>query len=133
MKISELAYHSGTTPKTLRFYEQIGILQIPDRTSGGYRDYNESVIMRIQFVKAGQSIGLSLAEVGNLLRIHDEGMSPCTASINLLDEHLAKIGRRIKELTGLKQEIAKLRAAASKLDASDCPPESVCHVISPRH
>jgi DNA-binding transcriptional MerR regulator len=133
MKISELAYQAGTTPKTLRFYEQVGILQNPERTSSGYREYDESVITRIQFVKAGQSIGLTLAEVRNLLSIRDEGVSPCTAAIDLLDVHLAEIGRKIKELTLLKKEIVALREAASNLDAVDCPPESVCHVINPRH
>jgi DNA-binding transcriptional MerR regulator len=133
MKISDLAYKAGTTPKTLRFYEQIGVLATPVRTSGGYRDYDESTIARIQFIKASQSIGLTLAEVGNLLRIRDEGVSPCTAAINLLDEHLVEIRRRIRELTGLKKNIAELRAKASTLDESDCPPESVCHIINPRH
>jgi DNA-binding transcriptional MerR regulator len=133
MKISELAYQAGTTPKTLRFYEQIGVLATPVRTSSGYREYDESAITRIQFIKASQSIGLSLAEVRNLLRIRDEGVSPCTAAIELLDQHLREIKRRIRELTGLKKNITELRLKASSLDASDCPPESVCHVINPRH
>jgi len=133
MQISDVAHQTGTTPKTLRFYEEVGILQIPERTSGGYRDYDESVITRIAFVKAGQSIGLSLAEVRNLLRIRDEGVSPCTAAIDLLEAHLAEIGRRIRELRSLKKDIAELRATASKLDAANCPPESICHVINPQH
>jgi DNA-binding transcriptional MerR regulator len=133
MKISELAYQAGTTPKTLRFYEQVGILQSPERTSSGYRDYDKSVITRIQFVKAGQSIGLTLAEVRNLLSIRDEGVSPCTAAIDLLDVHLVEIERKIKELTMLKKEIVALRATASNLDAVDCPAESVCHIINPQH
>ena len=133
MKISDLAHQSGTTPKTLRFYEQIGVLAAPVRTSGGYRDYDESAITRIQFIKASQSIGLSLAEVRNLLRIRDEGASPCTAAINLLDEHLVEIRRVIRELTSLKKNIVDLRAKAANLDAADCPPESVCHIINPRH
>jgi DNA-binding transcriptional MerR regulator len=133
MQISDLAYLTGTTPKTLRFYEQIGVLPTPGRTSGGYRDYDESALTRLQFIKASQSIGLTLAEVRNLLRIRDEGVSPCTAAIELLDQHLLEIKRRIRELTGLKKNIAELRAKASSLDASDCPPESVCHIINPQH
>ena len=133
MQIGELAYKTGTTPKTLRFYEQIGVLQTPIRTSGGYRDYDKSAFIRIQFIKAGQAIGLSLAEVRNLLRIREDGASPCTAAINLLDEHLVEIRRVIRELTSLKKNIVDLRAKASSLDAAYCPPESVCHVINPRH
>ena len=133
MKISELAHQSGITTKALRFYEQIGVLATPVRTSGGYRDYDESAIRRIAFIKASQSIGLSLAEVRNLLRIREEGVSPCPAVIDLLDKHLIEIGRRIRELTRLEGNLAELRANASELDASDCSPESVCHIINPRH
>jgi DNA-binding transcriptional MerR regulator len=67
MQISDLAYLTGTTPKTLRFYEQIGVLPTPGRTSGGYRDYDESALTRLQFIKASQSIGLTLAA---LLRLN---------------------------------------------------------------
>jgi MerR family copper efflux transcriptional regulator len=133
MKISDLAAKTGTTPKTLRFYEEVSLLSPPERTFGGYRDYDESAIARIQFVKAGQAIGLTLAEIRNLLLIRDEGTSPCGAAIDLLDQHLEEVTRRISELKNLKRDLSELRVRAKGLSPAECPPESVCHIINPRH
>jgi DNA-binding transcriptional MerR regulator len=133
MKISDLAAKTGTTPKTLRFYEEISLLSPPERTFSGYRDYDESAIVRIQFVKAGQAIGLTLAEIRNLLLIRDEGTSPCEAAIDLLDQHLEEVSRRISELKNLKRDLSELRVLARTLNSAQCPPGSICHVINPGH
>ena len=133
MRISELAERTGTTAKTLRFYEESSLLAAPARTQNGYRDYDESAIARIQFVQAGQSIGLTLAEIRNLIDIRDGGASPCRAATNLLNEHLTAITKRISELKILKRDLTQLKIRASSLDPASCPPESICHVINPRH
>ncbi len=133
MKISELAARAGTTPKTLRFYEESLLLPEPTRTLNGYRDYDESAIARIQFVKAGQAIGLTLAEIRNLMSIRNDGAPPCSAATHLLDQHLKTITERIRELTVLKRDLAQLKIRASNLDPSECLPESVCRVINPWH
>jgi MerR family copper efflux transcriptional regulator len=133
MKISDLATKTGTTPKTLRFYEEISLLSPPERTLSGYRDYDESAIARIQFVKAGQAIGLTLAEIRNLLLIREEGTSPCRAAIDLLDQHLEEVTRRISELKNLKRDLSELRVRAKSLDPTECPQESICHIINPAH
>ncbi len=133
MRISELATRTGTTAKTLRFYEESSLLPEPSRTFNGYRDYDEGAITRIQFVKAGQAIGLTLAEIRNLMSIRDDGASPCSAATDLLDQHLNAITDRIRELQTLKRDLVRLKIKASQLNPAECPPESVCHVINPRH
>ena len=133
MRISELGTRTGTTAKTLRFYEESSLLPEPMRTHSGYRDYDESAIARIQFVKAGQAIGLTLAEIRNLIGIREDGSSPCSAATGLLDQHLTTITNRIRELQTLKRDLVQLKVRASGLDPADCPPESVCHVINPGH
>jgi len=133
MRISELAERTGTTAKTLRFYEESSLLAEPARTQNGYRNYDEAAIVRIQFVQAGQSIGLTLAEIRNLIGIRDGGASPCRAAMELLNEHLTAITRRISELKILKRDLIQLKIRASSLDPASCPPESICHVINPRH
>jgi DNA-binding transcriptional MerR regulator len=133
MRIGELAARTGTTAKTLRFYEKSSLLPGPMRTLSGYRDYDEGAIARIQFVRAGQAIGLTLAEVRNLIDIRDDGASPCSAATDLLDRHLSTITKRIDELKNLKRDLAQLRVQAVGLDPADCPPESICQVINHRH
>ena len=67
MRIGELAAESGLSDKALRFYEQIGILDQPDRTPAGYRDYEPTVVDRLTFVRAAQAIGLSLGEIREII------------------------------------------------------------------
>lgn len=133
MKIGELAKLTGTTVKTLRFYEETSLLPAPMRTLGGYREYDASAVPRIKFVKAGQAVGLTLAEIRNLIDIRADGESPCRAATDLLDQHLTAITQRIRELQSLKKDLAELRVRASSLDPDDCPPDNVCHVINPHH
>lgn len=64
MRIGELAEAAGTTTKTLRFYEDQGLLPPAERTPGGYRDYTTESLTRIDFIHRGQAVGLSLAQIG---------------------------------------------------------------------
>ena len=131
MRISELAGQTGTTTKTLRFYEDAGLLPAPTRTANGYRTYDDSAVVRVQFIKAGQGVGLTLAEIRTLLTIRDDGRAPCSAAIELLDTQLDDITSRIRELQAMKRDLSQLRDRALELDPADCTPESVCHVINP--
>ena len=131
MKISELASRTGTTTKTLRFYEDAGVLLAPERETNGYRTYRDDAVTRVRFVKAGQAVGLTLAEIRDLLSIRDDGRAPCSAATELLDAQLAGISQGIRELQAMKRDLTQLRDRARDLDPADCTPESVCHVINP--
>lgn len=131
MKISELASRTGTTPKTLRFYEDAGVLLAPERAANGYRAYHDDAVTRVRFVKAGQAIGLTLAEIRDLLAIGDDGRAPCSAATALLNAQLADITAQIRELRTMKRDLTQLRDRARDLDPADCTPESVCHIINP--
>jgi DNA-binding transcriptional MerR regulator len=131
MRISELANRTGTTPKTLRFYEDAGLIPEPRRAANGYRDYGPTVITRVQFIKAGQAVGLTLAEIRDILTIRDDGRAPCNAAIELLDTQLHDITQRIRELQAMKRDLTGLRERALDLDPADCAPGSVCHIINP--
>ncbi len=131
MKISALAARTGTTTKTLRFYEDAGLLHEPARTPSGYRDYDDSASLRVHFIRTGQALGLTLAEIRTLLQIRDDGRAPCAAATELLDTQLADITARIAGLRTMQRELRQLRDLARHLDDSDCAPDSVCHIINP--
>ena len=131
MKISELAGRTATTTKTLRFYEHTGLLPPPIRTPNGYRSYTETAIARVQFIKAGQGVGLTLAEIRNLLVIRDDGRAPCSAALQLLDRQLDDVTERIRSLLAMKRDLTQLRDRARHLDPANCTPETVCHIINP--
>jgi MerR family copper efflux transcriptional regulator len=129
MRIGELARRSGTTTKTLRFYEQAGLLPAPERTPSGYRDYDEGVLDRLSFVRAAQAAGLSLAEIREVIAVRDDTGPPCEHVAALLDAHAADLDARIAELTALREDVRRLCQRARHLDPAACHPGPVCHVI----
>ena len=131
MRIGELATITGTTTKTLRFYEDAGLIAPPKRTDSGYRDYDENAAQSIGFIKAGQAVGLTLAQIRQLLALRHDGRPPCTAATELLDARLVEVTRKIEELQSLRRDLRRLRSLADTLDPTTCDPDSICHVINP--
>ena len=129
MRIGELADRAGTTTKTLRFYEQAGLLPEPDRTPSGYRDYDPQVLDLLAFVKAAQAAGLTLAEIRDVVQVRETRGPPCGHVAGLLDAHAADLDARIRDLTALRDEVERLRARARGLDPAACGDAAVCHVI----
>jgi DNA-binding transcriptional MerR regulator len=69
MRIGELADLTGTTTKTIRYYESIGLLAEPGRTASGYREYGEGAVERLRFVREAQASGLTLTEIKSVLEL----------------------------------------------------------------
>ncbi len=130
MRIGELAGRAGLTTKALRFYEQAGVLPGPDRTSSGYRDYDDTALTRLRFVRAAQGAGLTLAEIRAVIEVRDDEGPPCAHVTALLDQHAAALDRRIAELEATRTEVRRLRKRADALDSATCRGEGVCHVIA---
>ena len=130
MRIGELAARSGRTAKTIRFYESAGVLPAPARRPSGYREYEESAVDRLTFVKAAQAAGLTLAEIRDIIVARDGSGAPCEHVVALLDTHAADLDRRIAELTALREQVQRLRSRARTLDPATCSPAAVCQVIS---
>lgn len=103
MKIGELARRTQLNPKTIRFWEQIGLLDQPQRTDSGYRQYDDGDIDRIQFILRAKRLGLSLEEIREIIRLHDGGQMPCIHVERLLQQ-------RLSELTAVQAELAQLKA-----------------------
>jgi MerR HTH family regulatory protein len=71
---------AGISTKAIRYYEQIGILTPPARTSSGYRSYDETAIGRLGFVRAAQAVGLTLGEIRQIIAFRDDGQAPAPMS-----------------------------------------------------
>lgn len=126
MRIGEVADAAGVNPKTIRYYEDIGLLPEPRRTAAGYRDYTSPEVDRVLFVKTAQRLGFSLAEVGEILAFREQGQRPCTYVRRALDRQVGELDRRITELHDLRAELLALQAQADRLPDDDA---SYCTVI----
>ena len=129
MRIGELAERAGTTSKTLRFYEEQGLLPPADRTPSGYRDYAPDAVARIDFVHRGQAAGLTLAQIRQILDIRDSGHAPCEHVRDLLDARLAEIEQQIAQLAALRDTITELRRDAAQPDPDSCSADQVCRYL----
>ena len=130
MRIGALAAAAGTTAKTIRFYEQAGLLPAPPRTTAGYRDYPDQAPARLAFIRAAQSAGLTLAEIRGILAVRDHGRPPCTHVTALLRRHLAETEQRLAELARTRATLGDLLATAQVTDSGACT-GSICTILDP--
>ena len=129
MLIGEVARRSGVSAKTLRYYEDIGLVPRPDRSTSGYRDYHPSVLDRIAFIRSSQGLGLSLGEIRSIVALREDGETPCAHVLDLLCDRAAEIDRTIRDLGALKADLNRLVERAQQLHPADCDPSRVCHLI----
>lgn len=130
MRIGALAAASGATAKTIRFYEQAGLLPAPPRTPAGYRDYPPQAQARLAFIRAAQAAGLSLAEIRAVLAIRDHGQPPCTHVSALLRGHLSETEQRLAELTATRAMLRELLTTADATDPGTCA-GGICRILDP--
>ena len=129
MRIREVASRSGLAPSAVRYYEQLGLLPEPPRTEAGYRVYPDVAIDRLGFIRAAQAVGLTLAEVRQVLGVRDTGEPPCRVVTDLIQRRHAEVRTKIVELRRLERDLAAVRARAATLNPRDCDPSGICHVI----
>ena len=123
MRISELAERVGVPTSTVRYYERIGLVASPARTTTGYRDYDEDAAARLLFVTRARQIGLTCEQIAEVLPIWD-GVTCAPAHdevARLVEAKRAEIAERIHELERFAQQLDDVRAALE-----ESPPPAAC-------
>jgi DNA-binding transcriptional MerR regulator len=106
LKIGEVAETSNLPVKTIRYYDEIGLLSpTVERSSVGYRLFSSQVLNRLAFIKRAQSLGLSLSEIQEILQISDHGELPCGEVKHHLEAKVKAISEQIEALETLKAEL----------------------------
>ncbi|QOW21771.1 helix-turn-helix domain-containing protein [Lysobacter avium] len=120
MKMGEAARLSGCHPETMRYYERIGLLAAPPRTTGGYRDYRPADVDRLRFISRGRNLGFSLEEIRSLLALaEDDGLS-CQEVDHLARLHLVDIRARLGDLERMASELERVIDGCSGGERGDC-------------
>lgn len=105
MQIKEFSEKTGLTGDTIRFYEKIGLIAKPRRNKNGYRDYNESMVIRVKMVCRAKELGFSLAEIKSLSKLLDAKGLTKKKMASQLESKLSEIDLKIKSLQEMKTEI----------------------------
>jgi Cu(I)-responsive transcriptional regulator len=120
MNIGEVARVSGLPPKTIRYYEDIGLVQ-PARGPNGYRDFSAQDGHKLAFLGRSRSLGFSIEECRTLLSLYEDRGRASADVKAVAAEHLGNIARKIEELEALKSTLETLVARCHGDDRPDCP------------
>lgn len=125
MKIGELAERSACLVETIRYYERIGILMPPERSSNNYRAYNSEHAERLLFIRHCRALDMTLDEIRVLLDLRDHPEQNCVGVNELLDKHIAEVSERIAALSTLKVQLKELRGRCVTVDST-----SACAILN---
>lgn len=130
MRIGELARRAGVSTKTIRYYEEIGLLPEPERAPNGYRTYPERAVDRLRFIKDAQASGLTLTEVSAILELRESGEPTCHHVVELLEEHLEALDAQIAALRAMRRKLRELTDRARSMDPASCTDPDRCQTIA---
>lgn len=126
VQIGELAKQLGITTRTIRYYEEIGLMGPPERMGGGTRMYNRDDILRLKFILKLKELGISLKEMQELAEnfdIHNQNFGTITPKLlEILDVHISKVDQKIANLSSLRQEIVHYRTRIFDILQGNIPP-----------
>lgn len=113
IQIGELAKSLGITTRTIRYYEEIGLMGTNDRLGGSTRTYSKDDVLRLKFILKLKMMGISLKEskqLGEIFDIHQKDFSKITPKlIEILDNNIAKIDEKMANLSSLRNDIVEYR------------------------
>ena len=121
MRISEVARVVEVSPSSIRHYEGNGLLPPACRDALGYRTYSQADLERIKLVTGARQLGISFADIKEILAIRDEHQSPSARILDLLREKASEVEQRNLLLASVRLELCRLRGAAlerSPLDSA---------------
>ena len=112
-QIGALAKQLNITTRTIRYYEEIGLMGTIDRRGGTTRSYNKDDILRLKFILKMKSLGISLKEIqelSDIFDIHEQEFSSITPKlIEILDHHITLLDDKMVSLSSLRQDIVEYR------------------------
>ena len=133
LQIGQVAQKLDLNPKTIRYYEEIGLLPEPKRTLSGYRQYATRDVERIDFIRRARTLELSLDEIGEILSFREENLAPCPYVLQLIPDKIEQVERKIDDLRELRRELQDLHREAASLPLETLVAKGhVCHIIENR-
>lgn len=121
LTIGEVARRAGCKVETIRYYERVGVLPAPPRTTGGHRLYGRAHLKRLVFVRRSRELGFGLSAIGGLLDLAEGGTKTCADVKTLTLQHVDEVRCRITDLKKMERALRGMARRCAGGEASDCP------------
>lgn len=120
MNITDAARRAGLPAKTIRYYEEIGLIH-PDRRDNGYRDFSDTHLHKLTFLARARSLGFSIEECRTLLALYEDRSRASGDVKAIAQQHLRTIDAKLAELQGMRDTLGHLVSCCAGDDRPDCP------------
>ncbi len=118
--IGQLSKRTGVKVPTIRYYEEMGLIENAGRTAGNQRRYSQAGLDRLHFIRHCRDLGLHLDDIRTLIQLEGKGGDVCPESHAIAERHLADIRHRIARLQALEAELDRIRHACSGHPSGSC-------------
>lgn len=116
-----LAKAASINLETIRYYENIGLMPVPQRTQSGHRTYDDADVRRLAFIRRGRELGFSIEDVRALLALSNPQEASCAAVKDIAVTHLTQVRQKLADLTRLEIILATLIARCTSEPLAPCP------------
>lgn len=114
LTIGRLGSLAGLEPKTLRYYDRVGLVRPASRTPAGYRLYPAEAVDRLRFIASAKALGMALADIRRILAVRDEGAAPCRHVLELVARNSTKVETQLAQLKRLRGDLRRLEGLLKK-------------------
>lgn len=120
LSIGKVSEQSGVKVPTIRYYEQIGLLPVPQRNDGNRRSYDEADVRRLSFIRHARELGFEIDAIRTLLILQDDPSQPCATADRIAKARLADVEQRLVSLRALKTELEAMVEGCSHGHVGAC-------------
>lgn len=121
MNIGEAAARSGVPAKTIRYYEDIALIESADRSANGYRAYSDEDVHTLRFIASARSLGFTVAQCRDLLALYRDRARSSSDVKAIAANHVAEIDEKIESLRAMRATLSTLMHKCHGDDRPDCP------------
>ena len=121
MNIGEASERSGVPAKTIRYYEEIGLIEPPVRAENGYRSYTDDAVHFLKFVNRARGLGFSVKDCHTLLVLYRDKTRSSSDVKEIAENHIAQIDDKIGELQSMRRTLGELMRKCHGDERPDCP------------
>ena len=126
--IGELSHRLDLNPKTIRYYEQVGLLPPAERSDSGYRLFSGEDEERLRFIASARRVGFGLGEIKEILALREQGRAPCRYVSETIERRRSEIDSQLADLRRLKRELDELGERARALPPAG-EQAGYCHIL----